>query len=80
MHRQMADVSMAIRHHVAKGKEIKAIKFVTSCVLTPSKKDVLNYLGIPLQYGDKLSAETVHLKRMAETDVSPSLLPVDNPN
>ena len=61
---------MAIRHHVAKGKEIKAIKFVTSCVLTPSKKDVLAYLGIPSTFGEKPSTETVQLKRMAETDVS----------
>jgi primary-amine oxidase len=66
----MVNVSMAIRQHVAKDTLIKAIKFVTSCVLAPTKKEVLAYLGIPTTPGEKPSGETVQLKRMAETDVS----------
>jgi primary-amine oxidase len=65
----MANVSMAIRRHVAKDTPIKAIKFVTSCIFAPSKKEVLAYLGIPIAPDEGHLRELVQLKRMAETDV-----------
>lgn len=74
----MASISLSIRHHLSKDTEIKAIKFVTCCVVPPTKKEVLAYLGIPTYPGEKvdesLKGAKDKIKRMAETDVRSLIL------
>ncbi|KAL4263944.1 Amine oxidase [Pleurotus pulmonarius] len=50
---EIAAVSLAVRHHIAKEGNIKAIKFITCYLLPPPKKLVLAALGIPLAPGAK---------------------------
>ncbi|TDL20438.1 peroxisomal copper amine oxidase [Rickenella mellea] len=48
---EIAAVSLAIRKYVAKETTIKAVKFITSSIIPPPKKDVLAILGIPSEPG-----------------------------
>lgn len=51
------------------------MRFITICLLPPPKRDVLAYLGIPLQTGDapRSEADKPQIVRKAEVDVSPEL-------
>lgn len=66
---QIATVALAIRHHIAVGTDLKAIKFLTCTLLPPPKKAVLAYLAIPLTPGGK-PGTPVPIVRKAEVDVS----------
>ena len=48
---------------------IKALRFITICLLPAPKRDVLAYLGIPLKTGEK-PEEKKEIVRKAEADVS----------
>lgn len=48
---------------------MKAIKFITSNIIPPPKKDVLAFLGIPFQTGDSLAPKPTEITRRAEADV-----------
>ncbi|KIJ56070.1 hypothetical protein M422DRAFT_239272 [Sphaerobolus stellatus SS14] len=50
----IAAVSLSIREYIAQFNDIHAVKFITCSVAYPPKKDVLAYLGIPLQTGEEL--------------------------
>ncbi|KAF8131567.1 copper amine oxidase [Boletus edulis] len=60
-------VALAIRHYTAANTHIKAVRFITCCLLPPPKKDVLAALGIPLTSGGKPSPP-VDIIRKAESD------------
>ena len=63
---------MTIREYIAAETPIKAVKFITANIIPPPKKDVLAFLGIPLQTGE--APETVSgYVRKAEVDVSETL-------
>ena len=65
---QIVAVSLAIRRYVAEKTEIKAVRFITTCLLPPPKRDVLAYLGIPLETG-KPAQPAPTIVRKSETDV-----------
>ena len=65
-------VSLAARKYTAAKTDIKAVRFITICLLPPPKRDVLAYLGIPLETGEKPQAAPTIVRR-AEADVSVSL-------
>lgn len=48
---EIVAVSLALRRYSAEKTDIKAIRFITTCLLPPPKRDVLAYLGIPLETG-----------------------------
>ncbi|KIJ66507.1 hypothetical protein HYDPIDRAFT_86968 [Hydnomerulius pinastri MD-312] len=60
-------VSLAIRHYTTANTIIKAVRFITCCLLPPPKKAVLAALGIPLTPGGKPEAPT-EIIRKAESD------------
>ncbi|KAG8895878.1 hypothetical protein FRC01_012154, partial [Tulasnella sp. 417] len=62
-------VSLAVRQHVAsERKDIKAVKFINSNIIGPPKRDVLAFLGIPVEPGAKPEQVNGPLARRAETD------------
>ncbi|KAG9049364.1 hypothetical protein FS837_010578, partial [Tulasnella sp. UAMH 9824] len=62
-------VSLAVRQHVAsERKDIKAVKFINSSIIAPLKRDVLAFLGIPVEPGVKSEPVNGPLARRAETD------------
>ena len=50
---QIVAISLALRRYAAEKTDIKAIRFITTCLLPPPKRDVLAYLGIPLETGQE---------------------------
>ncbi|KAF8204095.1 copper amine oxidase [Pholiota molesta] len=64
---EITAVALTIRRHLAAKTEVKAIKFITCCLLPPTKKAVLAYLGIPLSPGAK-PEQPVPIIRKAESD------------
>ncbi|THH31254.1 hypothetical protein EUX98_g2908 [Antrodiella citrinella] len=48
---ELVAVSLTVRKYTAVNTPIKAIRFITTHLLPPPKKDVLAYLGIPLSTG-----------------------------
>ena len=58
-----------MRKYVAAQTEIKAVRFITTALLPPPKRDVLAYLGIPLKTGEKPEPAPA-IVRKAEVDVS----------
>lgn len=70
----MAEASYAIKQHIAKETDIKAVKFMTADLLNPPKKDVLAFLGIPITPGGKPEQAPEALPRRAEIDVRPFFL------
>ena len=67
---QIVAVSLALRRHAAEKTDIKAIRFITTSLLPPPKRDVLAYLGIPLETG-KQPEPAPTIVRKSEVDVSP---------
>lgn len=61
-----------MRKYVAAKTEIKAVRFITTSLLPPPKRDVLAYLGIPLQTGEKPEAAPT-IVRKSEVDVCPAV-------
>ncbi|KAG8954280.1 hypothetical protein FRC04_000505 [Tulasnella sp. 424] len=62
-------VSLAVRQHVAaERKDVRAVKFITSNIIAPPKRDVLAFLGIPVEPGAQPEQVNGHLARRAETD------------
>lgn len=51
---------------------IRAVKFVNSSLIAPPKRDVLAYLGIPIEPGKPAEEFKDFIIRKAETDVSMS--------
>lgn len=64
---EINEVALAIRKHAVEHTSVKAIKFVTCCVVPPPKKAVLSFLGIPATPGEKSEPPT-QLVRKAESD------------
>jgi primary-amine oxidase len=65
---QIVAISLALRRYTAEKTDIKAIRFITTCLLPPPKRDVLSHLGIPLETGrEPGSAPTI--VRKSEVDV-----------
>jgi primary-amine oxidase len=71
-------VCLSVKKHIAQNHDIHAVKFITCAVAYPPKKDVLAYLGIPLQTGEKPESweKTHQLSRRAIADVSGQFLSV----
>ncbi|KAI0338746.1 hypothetical protein BDW22DRAFT_1362449 [Trametopsis cervina] len=67
---EIVAVSLSLRKHTAAKTDIKAVRFITICLLPPPKRDVLAYLGIPLQTGDapRNEADKPKIVRKAEVD------------
>lgn len=66
---QIAAISLAIRRYTAEKTDTKALRFITSSLLPPPKKDVLAYLGIPLETGKPVGPAPT-IVRKADVDVS----------
>lgn len=66
---QIVAISLSVRKYVAAQTEVKAVRFITTALLPPPKRDVLAYLGIPLQTGEKPGTAPT-IVRKAEADVS----------
>ncbi|KAJ3782694.1 copper amine oxidase [Lentinula aff. detonsa] len=67
---EITAVTLTIRHYITSKPEfkpIKAVKFITTYLLPPPKKDVLAYLSIPLVPG-KEPEPLVPITRKAEVD------------
>ncbi|KAH8105229.1 peroxisomal copper amine oxidase [Cristinia sonorae] len=64
---EMVAVSLAVRKYTAAKTPIKAIRFITTSLLPPPKKDVLAFLGIPLSTGIK-PEPVPEITRQAEVD------------
>lgn len=64
-------MSLAVRAYTAESTDIKAIRFITSCLVPPPKKAVLAHLGIPLNPGEEPEKPPPEIVRRAEADVSP---------
>ncbi|KAI0795895.1 peroxisomal copper amine oxidase [Abortiporus biennis] len=50
---ELVAVSLGVRKYTAANTPIKAIRFITTALLPPPKRDVLAFLGIPLSTGEK---------------------------
>ena len=68
---KIAAISLEIRSHAAEKTGVKALKFITSNLIPPPKRDVLAFLGVPLTTGEKPAAAPRSLDRRAGSDVSP---------
>ena len=66
---QIVAVSLAVRKYTAANTPIKAVRFITTSLLAPPKKDVLAFLGIPLSTGANPEPVPVIIRK-AEVDVS----------
>ena len=58
-----------MRAYAVANTEVKALRFITSALLPPPKRDVLAYLGIPLETG-KAPGPAPTIVRKSEVDVS----------
>ncbi|KAJ7287143.1 copper amine oxidase [Mycena rebaudengoi] len=65
---EIAAVCLTVRKHIATETEVKAIKFITCCLLPPPKKAVLAVLGIPLAPGAKPEAPSPIIRK-ADVDI-----------
>ncbi|KAI5116906.1 hypothetical protein M0805_000801 [Coniferiporia weirii] len=65
---ELAAVSLAARAYVAENTPVKALKFITSNMIPPPKKDVLAFLRIPLKTGEQPGNAPPVLIRRAESD------------
>ncbi|EJU05051.1 hypothetical protein DACRYDRAFT_76109 [Dacryopinax primogenitus] len=65
---EISAVSLALRHHIASNTPVKAVKFTNAYVLQPPKRDVLAYLGIPLETGKEPEPAPESIPRRAEAD------------
>ncbi|KZT52937.1 hypothetical protein CALCODRAFT_520402 [Calocera cornea HHB12733] len=65
---EISAVSLAIRQYIAEKTEIKAIKFINNYLLAPAKRDVLAYLGIPIETGKPPEAAPESLLRRAHSN------------
>ena len=54
---QIVAVSLAVRRYVVENTGVKAVRFITSSLLSPPKRAVLAYLGIPLETGKQYWAK-----------------------
>ncbi|KAG8993154.1 hypothetical protein FRB90_000775, partial [Tulasnella sp. 427] len=62
-------VSLAVRQYIAsERKDIKAVKFINSNIIAPPKRNVLAFLGIPVEPGQQPEQVNGPLARRAETD------------
>jgi len=64
---EIVGVSLAVRKYTAANTPIKAIRFITTYLLPPPKKDVLAFLGIPLSTGAEPEPVPI-IVRKAEVD------------
>ncbi|KAN0100146.1 Copper amine oxidase, enzyme domain containing protein [Tylopilus felleus] len=64
---EISAVTLAIRHYTAANTLIKAVRFITCCLLPPPKKDVLAALRIPLTPGGR-PEPPIDIIRKAESD------------
>ena len=60
---------MTVRKYTAANTPIKAIRFITTYLLPPPKRDVLAYLRIPLSTGAEPEPVPTIIRK-AEVDVS----------
>ncbi len=68
IYQQIAAISLSIRKHIAEKTPINAIKFITSAMIPPPKKDVLAALRIPLATGESPAKPNI-MVRKADVDV-----------
>ncbi|EJD00280.1 peroxisomal copper amine oxidase [Fomitiporia mediterranea MF3/22] len=65
---EITAISLEIRSHAAGKNGIKALKFITSNLIPPPKRDVLAFLGVPLTTGEKPAAAPPRVDRRAGSD------------
>ncbi|KAI0698993.1 peroxisomal copper amine oxidase [Cytidiella melzeri] len=64
---ELVAVSLSVRKYTVAKTDIKAVRFITICLLPPPKRNVLAYLGIPLKTGEQPQAAPKIVRR-AEAD------------
>lgn len=64
---EITAISLAVRNYTAVNTSIKGIRFITTSLVPPPKKDVLAFLGIPLTTGAKPEPVPV-IVRKSEVD------------